>query len=373
MTRPEFNIEPFEFQEKQTWGAERQRGPLPRQARAARLRVRRPWSAAIPFDQPRQRWVQRTRNRVGAGGLEVDSVLSAPPRGARDLSELYQFETLELEFPASMPTLRQGSRGSAVADLQRRLAAAGFSPGAADGIFGSLTEAAVRSFQRARGVGVDGIVGPLAWGALLGAAPSVPGGDAPRPQPTAASKLSGAHWVDRFPTSRAITSLVETFRGNVARFIAVLQKAGASVTIAATRRPPERAYLMLSAWRIVNEGLSPTAVPPYPGVDIQWVHTDSKGMVDLAASRAAAEEMVRAYHLAYKPTMTSRHIEGRAIDMTIAWIGNLAIPDGRSGVPKTITSLPRTGSDNRELWTVGASYGAVKLVKDPPHWSDDGH
>jgi putative peptidoglycan binding protein len=72
------------------------------------------------------------------------------PEPAQDQGEFYEFETLDLESLASMPTLRQGSRGSPVADLQRRLAAVGFSPGAADGIFGSLTDAAVRSFQRAR-------------------------------------------------------------------------------------------------------------------------------------------------------------------------------------------------------------------------------
>ena len=44
-------------------------------------------------------------------------------------------------------------------ELQNRLAALGFSPGAADGIFGSLTEGAVKSFQRSRGITADGIVG----------------------------------------------------------------------------------------------------------------------------------------------------------------------------------------------------------------------
>ena len=67
-----------------------------------------------------------------------------------------------------MPTLRMGSRGSAVMDLQTRLASAGFSPGPIDGIFGPRTDGAVRSFQRARGLKVDGIVGPLTWGELLG-------------------------------------------------------------------------------------------------------------------------------------------------------------------------------------------------------------
>ena len=89
----------------------------------------------------------------------------------------HAFEPLELESSAGMPTLRLGSRGSAVIDLQRRLATAGFSAGTADGIFGSRTDGAVRSFQRARGLGVDGVVGPQTWGELLGTT------TAPQPAP----------------------------------------------------------------------------------------------------------------------------------------------------------------------------------------------
>ncbi|HEX8699171.1 MAG TPA: peptidoglycan-binding protein [Myxococcaceae bacterium] len=71
------------------------------------------------------------------------------------------------------PTLREGARGPQVVDLQRKLAAAGFSPGAADGDFGPKTTAAVKSFQRAKGLGADGVVGPRTWAALA-AAPTRP-------------------------------------------------------------------------------------------------------------------------------------------------------------------------------------------------------
>lgn len=68
------------------------------------------------------------------------------------------------------PVMAKGDHGSCVVELQRRLVAHGVSvgPSGADGGFGPATLAAVRSFQRAKGLSVDGIVGPLTWGALLG-------------------------------------------------------------------------------------------------------------------------------------------------------------------------------------------------------------
>ena len=60
------------------------------------------------------------------------------------------------------------SRGGAarVRVLQRRLAGAGFASGPIDGRYGPRTEQAVRSFQAAHGLGVDGIAGPLTLAAL---------------------------------------------------------------------------------------------------------------------------------------------------------------------------------------------------------------
>ena len=63
-------------------------------------------------------------------------------------------------------TVRSGSRGADVTYLQQCLAALGYKPGAADGIFGSRTLAAVRAFQKNRRLTVDGIVGPKTWAAL---------------------------------------------------------------------------------------------------------------------------------------------------------------------------------------------------------------
>lgn len=61
-------------------------------------------------------------------------------------------------------TLRQGSRGDEVRELQQVLAEGGFYTGAIDGIFGPQTEAAVREFQQYHQITVDGIVGSETWG-----------------------------------------------------------------------------------------------------------------------------------------------------------------------------------------------------------------
>jgi N-acetylmuramoyl-L-alanine amidase len=58
----------------------------------------------------------------------------------------------------SLP-LGVGSAGEAVADLQRRLTAAGFPIDDPAGRYGSATEAAVRRFQQTRGLMVDGVCG----------------------------------------------------------------------------------------------------------------------------------------------------------------------------------------------------------------------
>jgi peptidoglycan hydrolase-like protein with peptidoglycan-binding domain/DNA invertase Pin-like site-specific DNA recombinase len=73
-------------------------------------------------------------------------------------------------------------RGSAqVRALQRRLRADSVDPGPVDGRFGPLTEAAVRRFQAARGLVVDGIVGPRTGPALRAPVPLARGAGANAP------------------------------------------------------------------------------------------------------------------------------------------------------------------------------------------------
>jgi peptidoglycan hydrolase-like protein with peptidoglycan-binding domain len=69
--------------------------------------------------------------------------------------------------------LQRGASGAYVVELQRRLDRwisdvhpAGLTPLVTDGSFGPRTDAAVRAFQQAHGLTVDGVVGPQTWQAL---------------------------------------------------------------------------------------------------------------------------------------------------------------------------------------------------------------
>lgn len=55
-----------------------------------------------------------------------------------------------------------------IESIQHILARKGFDPGIIDGIWGRRTEAAVKAFQRSKGLVADGIVGPVTWKALFG-------------------------------------------------------------------------------------------------------------------------------------------------------------------------------------------------------------
>ncbi|MDT0269610.1 peptidoglycan-binding protein [Streptomyces sp. DSM 44915] len=74
----------------------------------------------------------------------------------------------ELTFP-SYSTLANGSTGPQVSALQYLLNQNGQNAGTVDGQFGPNTESAVRGFQSAKGLAVDGKVGPRTWTALLSA------------------------------------------------------------------------------------------------------------------------------------------------------------------------------------------------------------
>ena len=93
------------------------------------------------------------------------------------------------------PVLRRGSRGSQVADLQKRLIKLGYLDGKADGIYGPLTEQAVRKFQKANGLKVDGIAGPQTLNALNGGKAKSAGSNSSRSSNSGNNKSSSSSTV----------------------------------------------------------------------------------------------------------------------------------------------------------------------------------
>lgn len=78
-------------------------------------------------------------------------------------------------YEVKLKTLTKGSTGSQVKALQALLIGYGgevakivTNAGGADGSFGQATDTAVRKYQKAKGLTVDGSVGPNTWAKLLG-------------------------------------------------------------------------------------------------------------------------------------------------------------------------------------------------------------
>ncbi len=184
------------------------------------------------------------------------------------------------------------------------------------------------------------------------------------------SSLSGrAWWVDnqdRYPNSRDVNDLQADFRADVIRFIHILRNARVTVVVKSTKRNAIRAYLMHYSWRIANEDFNPSDVPQRSGVAIQWDHGN------INASRQAAREMVDLFGLAFKPSLTSNHIRGMAIDMSIGWKEDIVLGPLPNGGFRGIVGGPRNGARNRDLHNIGELFGVRKLLSDPPHWSNNG-
>lgn len=74
-------------------------------------------------------------------------------------------DTVKIE----MNVLKRGAKGEQVKTLQRLLLALGYDLEGygADGSFGGATERAVKAFQKAKKLTVDGSVGPATWNKLL--------------------------------------------------------------------------------------------------------------------------------------------------------------------------------------------------------------
>ena len=72
----------------------------------------------------------------------------------------YLFYTEAVKSESLEVLSRYGSSGEEVKQIQTRLKSWGYYKGAVDGVYGSKTQAAVKAFQKANGLTVDGVAGP---------------------------------------------------------------------------------------------------------------------------------------------------------------------------------------------------------------------
>lgn len=101
---------------------------------------------------------QAAKDFQQSNGLVVDGIV-----GPATWSHIHPYRE-------ASPTLQDGSLGPVVAMLQGVLKTGMGYAGAIDGIFGTLTEAAVRQYQTDSGLPVTGIVDERTWMAPAGAA-----------------------------------------------------------------------------------------------------------------------------------------------------------------------------------------------------------
>ena len=108
-------------------------------------------------------------------GLKVDGIAGTQTQaklfsaGGKTSSASVQTQTAPAQTGAAVSSgssLREGSRGSAVSDLQKRLKELGFYSGKVDGIYGKGTAAAVRKFQSKNKLTADGVAGKKTLAAL---------------------------------------------------------------------------------------------------------------------------------------------------------------------------------------------------------------
>ena len=82
------------------------------------------------------------------------------------------WQTIDFPWPGTIGEfLKEGSKGEPVKKLQQALKNKGFDPGSTDGVFGTKTKATVIKYQTAgkdRSTNIEGVVGPLLWGGLIG-------------------------------------------------------------------------------------------------------------------------------------------------------------------------------------------------------------
>lgn len=131
---------------------------------------------------------------IVAGALSAPAVVQAQPYNKAH--QITVSETKGFTWPTLQKSDNRRPAATDIMALQYLLRNRGFYKSNVDGEFGDLTEKAVRDFQRAKGLKVDGIVGPQTWTPLVLRLKRGDRGDAVRAVQMLLTGLSGE---DGFP------------------------------------------------------------------------------------------------------------------------------------------------------------------------------
>ena len=114
--------------------------------------------ALLSVDRGRRQWL-----RSRWWGVAVATLILMPTVAPAAIA----LTAVELAQAPARPTLRLGSTGNAVSEIQAMLILLGYLEEPVDGRYREPTEAAVKAFQAETGLTDDGIVGPATWDKLL--------------------------------------------------------------------------------------------------------------------------------------------------------------------------------------------------------------
>ena len=104
--------------------------------------------------------------RVGVAALALAFCAIAGSTLNNTGEQAMHVATPQIESIQEAGILKQGSSGSEVREVQRRLKSWGYYSGSVDGVFGKATRTAVIAFQKKNGLTADGVVGKSTYKAL---------------------------------------------------------------------------------------------------------------------------------------------------------------------------------------------------------------
>jgi peptidoglycan hydrolase-like protein with peptidoglycan-binding domain len=144
----------------------------------------------------------------GIAGLNTFSKMSLNKKQA---SPEKSSKASDSSTSSSSSVLKAGASGSDVRDLQAKLKSKGFHTGSLDGEFGPLTKSSVIAFQKAAGIGVDGVAGPTTFKALGSFKASASTSDSSTAKPDTSSE-TGTKTLRQGDTGSNVKSMQQTLK-----------------------------------------------------------------------------------------------------------------------------------------------------------------